>query len=130
MVLALLQSVLQDMMRPDLIWILVPLAMVGLVAFALMLDAVKEGARKRERDAARKMYERLMLEKLDVIKTAVAMDYHGDELAALDRQLEQLIGQEQMQQLLDKKTPGVALPSQDLSEASAGAISRKLREHE
>jgi hypothetical protein len=47
----------------------------------------------------RALYERVVLEKMDVIKTAVAMGYSQQELANLDRRLEQLIGAEQLQAL-------------------------------
>lgn len=66
---------------------------------AIMSGPIKQWLAQRERREARQLYERLTMEKLDVIKTAVAMgmDKHG--LAELDDKLERLIGAEQMQSL-------------------------------
>jgi hypothetical protein len=54
-----------------------------------------------QRAEALKVYERLAKEKLDVIKTAVAMGYKENELAALDARLEQLIGTDKLKSLLE-----------------------------
>jgi len=130
MTLALLQNMLQELMKPELIWVLIPLAGTSLVALAILLDGVRELIRKSERSAARKMYERLVLEKLDVIKTAVAMGFPRNDLAELDSQLERLIGQEQMQKLLDKKAPGLLLPSQELLDTEGIIAKAGLRERD
>ena len=45
-------------------------------------------------------YERLAQEKLEVIKTALAMGYSDDEIAKLDARLESLIGKDQLTQIL------------------------------
>ena len=54
-----------------------------------------------QRSEALKTYERLAREKLDVIKTAVAMGYSENELAALDARLEKLIGEDKLKSLLN-----------------------------
>lgn len=73
----------------------------------------------RERENARSMYERLVADKLDVIKTALVMGMSRDELDHLDQRLEQLIGAEKMRTLLDDSNPVVAkqdlkIPATDL----------------
>lgn len=68
----------------------------------------------RERELARASYERLMQEKLDAIKTAVAMGMEQDDIAQLDRRLEQLIGAESMRSLLDGKNPRPPQVSADI----------------
>jgi hypothetical protein len=110
-----LQSILEQLMRPELIWVLIPLAGIGIGALAIIFEPIKDSIRKTERAEARKMYERLAMEKLDVIKTAVAMGYGRDDLADLDSRLEQAIGADQMKMLRDGKTPKVPLPEVDLA---------------
>ena len=109
-----LQSIIEQLMRPELIWVLIPLAGIGIGALAIIFEPIKDSIRKTERAEARKLYERLALEKLDVIKTAVAMGYSREELADLDSRLERLIGAEQMKLLRDGKTPKVPMPEVDL----------------
>ena len=57
-----------------------------------------------QQDKARTTYERIVLEKLDVIKNAVAMGYSQNELAALDARLEKLVGREKLHELLTNPT--------------------------
>lgn len=115
---ALMQSFMQELLQPELIWILVPLAAIFIGALAVILEPVRDAIKKKERQEARQMYERLAREKLDVIKTAIAMGYQRTDLEDLDQRLAQLIGTDQLQSLLAKKTPGVPLPSSDLVDAS------------
>lgn len=121
MTIALLQSFLHDLMRPDLIWVLIPLSAIGLGGLAIVFDIFKDLLSRRDRIEARKMYERIAIEKLDVIKTAVAMGYEKDEVAELDSRLAQLIGQDQLNKLLGKKTPGVPMISQELDDPGTDA---------
>ncbi len=58
--------------------------------------------KKAERDSARQTYERIALEKLDVMKTALSMGMDQDGLADLDSRLEKLIGQGKLERLLDE----------------------------
>jgi hypothetical protein len=54
----------------------------------------------KERREIREHYTRLLCEKLDVIKTALAMGRSDEDIAALDARLEQLIGAEKMLETL------------------------------
>lgn len=45
-------------------------------------------------------YERLAQEKLEVIKTALAMGYSDSEISKLDARLENLIGKDKLEQIL------------------------------
>jgi hypothetical protein len=85
----------------------IPLFLLAIPIVAILLKPVAEAAKRRERESARKTYERLALEKLDVIKTAVAMGYEQNALADLDKRLERLIGADALQCLLDPQVPGV-----------------------
>lgn len=59
--------------------------------------------KKAERDSARQTYERIALEKLEVMKTALSMGLDKDDLADLDARLEKLIGQGKLERLLDEE---------------------------
>src|SRR3954468_15555076 len=65
-----------------------------------------------DRQKALAVYENLCREKLDVIKTALAMGYNQEDLQRLDARLEKLIGKEQLQQIARGEVP---TPSADLS---------------
>jgi hypothetical protein len=58
-----------------------------------------------DRQKALQVYENLVKEKLDVVKTALAMGYNQDDLARLDARLEQLIGKEQLEKLSRGEVP-------------------------
>lgn len=107
-------------MSGDLVGVLalmIPLMALAIPIVAILVRPYAEGRKIAERTAARKLYERLALEKLDVIKTAVAMGYTHDELKALDLRLEQLIGREQLQTLLSEKTPGAPTAPTEMQHA-------------
>ncbi len=74
---------------PVLLGIIITLAVVSSNRHARLL-----------KDKQRETFERITLEKLDVIKTAVAMGYSHNELAALDNRLEKLIGRDRLEGLL------------------------------
>ena len=74
-----------------------------LVAMAMVRNQFAERHRRKERAEARRIYERLMHHKLDVVESALAMGYTRDEVAELDSRLERLIGAERMRTLLDPK---------------------------
>ena len=61
--------------------------------------------KQAERERARQSYERLTRDKLDVIKTAIAMGRSDDEIRELDQRLERLVGSEKLHSLLDPKAP-------------------------
>ncbi|MBN2083459.1 hypothetical protein JW859_14785 [bacterium] len=56
----------------------------------------------KERAEARALYERLVREKLEVIRDAVAMGYAETDLHRLDKRLAELIGEQQLKQLLSE----------------------------
>jgi len=85
-------------------------------------------SRYRERERARALYEKLMMEKLDVIKTAVAMGMQHHEVAHLDRRLEQLIGAESLRSLLDDKTPQPPQPTTDMLDTDLDAEIHRQRQ--
>jgi hypothetical protein len=98
---------------------------------AFLLDrGVRHTQRGREAPApqanpvttkALETYERLAKDKLEVIKTALALGYSDDEIAKLDTRLDHLIGQDKLQQILQGS--GAA------SVASADLVDTQL-EHE
>jgi hypothetical protein len=71
----------------------------------------------KEVEQARRSYENIVREKLDVIKTAIAMDYSSDDLRYLDSRLEEIIGADAMRSLLDPKQPQTPASSTELQEA-------------
>jgi hypothetical protein len=77
--------------------------LIALVIAIVMLAT--HHSKRSERERSRKMYEELVKEKLGVLKTAIAMNYSRDDIAQLDRRLEEVIGTEKMASLLDNKTP-------------------------
>jgi hypothetical protein len=112
------------------------IALVLLFGFAPLIFVLRKPLQiwlaQRERREARQLYERLTMEKLDVIKTAVAMGMKKDDLADLDSRLERLIGEDQMKSLLlqEPQVPGGnSLASSGLdSEALAAAKRRAQRQ--
>lgn len=81
-----------------------PVIMTLIVGFVITLN---NGRKHGERERARATFERLTHDKLDVIRTAIAMGRSDDEIRELDRRLEKLIGTEQMLGLLDQKIPKI-----------------------
>src|SRR2546428_6516912 len=78
-----------------------------------------------DRSKALAVYENLAKEKLEVIKTALAMGYNQAELAALDARLEQLIGKEQLAAIANGQSPSA---SADLASTSLQDEQRRLQE--
>ena len=70
-----------------------------------------------ERERGRETFERLTREKLDVIRTAIAMGRSDDEILDLDKRLEALIGTKQMLGLLDQKAPQTPVASSQIQDA-------------
>jgi hypothetical protein len=77
-----------------------------------------------DRQKALEVYQKLAHEKLEVIKTALAMGYSQEDLARLDARLERLIGKEQLQQLAVGNVP---MPSADMANHSLEDELRELR---
>ena len=97
------------------------------LVIALFVSFNNQQARA-ERERARRLFERMMQEKLDVIKTAVAMGFSRDDLSFLDQRLEQLIGAEQMQSLLDPRIPRTPV-STEVQQADLDTELSVLRQH-
>jgi hypothetical protein len=83
--------------------------------------------KKAERDAARQTYERLVQEKLDVMRTALSMGMDKDALAELDARLEKLIGQGKLERLLDEEI-SVPEPAAELRDSDLEAELERLRD--
>lgn len=99
----------------DIVIPIFAIAMVfGIPLAAILSGPLKQWLAQRERREARQLYERLTLEKLDIIKTAVAVGMKKDDLGELDDKLERLIGAEQMQSLLLTKEPRVPSDADEL----------------
>lgn len=71
-------------------------------------------------------YERLAKDKLEVIKTALAMGYKDDDLAALDARLERLVGADKLTEILRGSGPD-ALASADLVDTQLDHEIERLR---
>jgi hypothetical protein len=102
-----------------------------LIGMHMIARQANERHRRRERAAARRMYERVMHHKLDVIESALAMGFSHAQARELDQRLERLIGAERMKTLLDGPTPGIPttgeLPTDD---EMRGEIEMMRRERE
>ena len=108
---------LQSLLDPSVIWIFIPLTALAIPIFGILVSPYKARLQKIERDEARKTYERLALEKLEVIKTALTMGYQKADLDDLDQRLERLIGSDKLQGLLDPKQPQVPAARTELLES-------------
>lgn len=80
-----------------------------------------------DRQKALQVYENLAKEKLDVIKTALAMGWNQEDLSRLDARLERLIGKEQLQQLARGEVPAVSTDMQSTSIAHETALLREIK---
>ncbi len=112
-------------------WLLIPLTALMIPIISIIGAQFGGHLQRTERVKAREMYERIVREKLDVIKTAVAMGRDDDEIEMLDERLERLIGSREMGRLLGKKQPGVPevnyeVESVDL-DVEVGRIKRRSR---
>ena len=92
-------------MGPDVIWILIPLTALAIPIFAILTGPIKTRMAQAERREARKLYERIISEKLDVMKTALTMGYDRDDITDLDSRLERLVGSDKLIGLLEEKNP-------------------------
>jgi hypothetical protein len=87
-----------------------------------------EAARLRyqERADARELYEKLVREKLAVVRDAIAMGYSEVELSKLDKRLAELIGEEDLKKLLSD-APEAPVPSADLLDTDLASEVEKMR---
>ena len=104
---------------------LIPVAaLVGIASFAIIRKVMRAEIKKsplaapnsaaavariaaQDRADARALYERITRDKLDVIKTALAMGYKQQDIKELDARLEELIGSDKLHALLDAQNTGV-----------------------
>ena len=84
-------------------WTVVAFMVFGVATLNTLMGPITTRIKAGERERLRRMYERLALEKLDVIKTAVTMGYKQADLTELDSRLESVIGSQAMQRLLEGK---------------------------
>lgn len=98
-------ALLQDILNPATIWILIPLTALVIPIVAILVRPMTLRMQQSERERARKLYERIVMEKLDVIKTAVAMGNSEGDLADLDARLERLVGADKLASLLSDAKP-------------------------
>jgi hypothetical protein len=104
--------------------LMIPIMALMIPIVAILVKPFSDAMRRRERVEARKAYQRLVEEKLDVIKTAIAMGYGDAELRELDARLEKLVGTEKLKELLEVR-PGVPVPDAELSDTDlAGELAR------
>lgn len=82
--------------------------------------------RYQERAAARELYERLVREKLTVIRDAIAMGYSETDLDNLDKRLAALIGEEELKKLISE-APDTPVPNADLLDTDLMSEVEKLR---
>jgi hypothetical protein len=117
------------------VWILIPLTALAIPIVAILTQPYLARLKYAERERLRQMYERIVMEKLDVVKTALSMGYKQSDLADLDARLEQIIGAEAMQRVLDGKqaslpsqATGALLPANDNLASAAGPGRTRERE--
>jgi hypothetical protein len=94
--------------------LMIPIIAVCIPIVAILVGPLSRRMALDERREARKLYERIVMEKMDVIRTAIAMGHSQAELRELDRRLAALIGADEIKTLLDEKSPGVPLAKNEL----------------
>ena len=86
-----------------------------------------ERIRAQDRSEARALYERITRDKLDVIKTALAMGADQQQLKELDARLEKLIGSEKLHALLQAQNPDVPPLKDELLDVDLSQELEQLR---
>jgi hypothetical protein len=108
--------------------LMIPIIGVCIPIVAILVDPLKRRMAMDERREARKLYERIATEKLDVMKTAIAMGYGHDDLRELDQRLQKLIGADEVAKLLEPGKPSVPIASMDLKDIDiTGEMERQSR---
>jgi hypothetical protein len=86
---------------------------MGFTSMGLLTHLFIQSARRERRHhEALRSQERILVERMDVLKTAIAMGFDRSQLDELDQRLEKLIGGDRLARLL---------AGQDLPAAQAGA---------
>ncbi len=96
---------LESLFDPSVVWVLIPLTALAIPIVAILSGRRGAQLNHRAREESRKLYERIVLEKLDVMKTAIAMGYSTEDLSDLDARLEKLVGSEKLKSLLNSEDP-------------------------
>lgn len=100
-----MEEFLRMLLDAGVLWATIPLAALSIPIVAIINANISARQKLRisslEKAESRKLYERIAMEKLDIIKTAISMGYKTEELAELDRRLEMLVGADKMSELLD-----------------------------
>jgi hypothetical protein len=104
----------------------IPIIALMIPIVAILASHHRAILKQREREAARKMYERIVREKLDVMKTAITMGYQTNDLVDLDSRLEKLIGSEQLRSILSD-TPAVPMANAELMDSDLLSETQKVR---
>lgn len=105
--LVLMQGMLSYIFDPAVMALSIPIFALMIPIVAILVKPMMHRMKQAERKEARQLYERIVMEKLDVIKTAVAMGHREEELRDLDARLGQLIGVDKLAGLLDEDLPTV-----------------------
>jgi hypothetical protein len=122
--------VLQGMLDPSIVWIWIPLTALAIPIVGILTGPIMLRMKQAERREARKLFERIVMEKLDVMKTAVAMGFEQNDLRDLDARLERLVGTDKLQGLLAGKDAPVApsvQPDSELNDADLKAEIERLQ---
>lgn len=102
---------------------LIPLTILGGMGIA----RANLKSRLADRQKAIDTYRLLVQEKLDTIKTALAVGFKGEDLQDLDDRLEELIGADEMRALLDSENQQVPLAPTQLPDADLASEIERLR---
>ncbi|MBN2083460.1 hypothetical protein JW859_14790 [bacterium] len=121
-------AILQSLLDPSIIWIFIPLTALAIPIVAILTHPMTARMKQAERKEARQLYERIVMEKLDVMKTALAMGMNNDELAELDRRLERLVGASYIKSLLLNQPEVPIADSTDLLDADLDSEMRRMKE--
>jgi hypothetical protein len=81
----------------------------------------------KHREQALQVYKELAKDKLDVVKTALAMGYKDDDIARLDARLESLVGQDKLAELIHGSGPEV-LANADLLDTQLDNELQRLKQ--
>jgi hypothetical protein len=92
--------------------LMIPLLALSIPIVSILVKPMTVRMKRAEREKARKMYQDIVMAKLDVMKTAITMGHSKSDLAELDERLERLVGADRMQHLLEDK-PGVPVVKSD-----------------
>jgi len=107
--------------------LMIPILALAIPIVAILIKPITESMHKKERAEARKTYERIALEKLEVLKTALAMGYTHNELQELDARLEKLVGADKLQTLLNARQPVTPAAQTELMDTDLEAEIQRLR---